>query len=370
MLQTPAVTLAPDGLHLARDGAADAVFPLIWLRHNCPSAFHPETQERILDLRDLPEAPDLDRAELAGDTLRLDWRGGHQSRFALGWLLDHVPGAPARDPARLDRIFWRADLGAAGLPRHAAPAILDDEAALLAWMTDTARYGLTIVEGVAPAPEAGIAVARRVAYLRETNFGTTFEVRNKPNPNNLAYTAEALPLHTDLPNQELPPGYQFLHCIANEAEGGGSIFVDGFAVARDLRDQAPDDFAQLTTVQVPFRFHDTETDLRSHHPIIDLYHDGRLREISHSAHLVDPFDMAPEVMTAFYPVYRRWLARLDDPSYAVTLKLKAGEMAVFDNRRTLHGRTRFNPNTGFRHLHGFYVDRQDFDGRLRILSRG
>jgi gamma-butyrobetaine dioxygenase len=33
------------------------------------------------------------------------------------------------------------------------------------------------------------------------------------------------------PNQELPPGYQFLHCIANEAAGGGSVFADGVAMA-------------------------------------------------------------------------------------------------------------------------------------------
>lgn len=73
--------------------------------------------------------------------------------------------------------------------------------------------------------EAGIDVARRIGFLRETNFGTTFEVISKPNPNNLAYTSHALPLHTDLANQELPPGFQFLHCLANEAEGGGSTFV-------------------------------------------------------------------------------------------------------------------------------------------------
>ena len=44
-------------------------------------------------------------------------------------------------------------------------------------------------------------------------------------------------------------------------------------------------------------------------------------------------------------------------------------MAVFDNRRILHGRSRFFPNTGFRHLHGFYVDRSELDSRVRVLTR-
>jgi len=30
---------------------------------------------------------------------------------------------------------------------------------------------------------------------------------------------------------ELPPGYQFLHCLVNSANGGDSSAVDGFAVA-------------------------------------------------------------------------------------------------------------------------------------------
>jgi len=368
-MSTASVDLAPDGLHLARPNGDTAIYPLIWLRHNCPSAFHPETEERILDLRDLPEAPDLARAAIQGDRLALIWRDGHESAFDLDWLFDHVPGRAAADPARVDRMVWRGDLGAGGLPRHAAQAILDSDAAMAAWMRDTAALGISLVQGVEGTPEAGMALARRIGALRATNFGTTFAVRTIPKPNNLAYTAEALPLHTDLPNQELPPGYQFLHCIANQAEGGGSVFVDGFAVAEDLRIEAPEDFRLLSTVPVPFRFHDATTDLRSHRPIVDQFHDGRLKEISHSAHLVDVFDMAPEAMTAFYPAFRRWLARLDDPRYAVTLKLAAGEMAVFDNRRILHGRARFDPNTGYRHLHGFYVDRQDFDSRLRVLAR-
>ena len=46
----------------------------------------------------------------------------------------------------------------------------------------------------------------------------------------LAQRSLALPLHTDLPNQELVPGYQFLHCYRNSASGGESLFADGFRV--------------------------------------------------------------------------------------------------------------------------------------------
>ena len=39
----------------------------------------------------------------------------------------------------------------------------------------------------------------------------------------------------DLPWFELPPGYQFLHCLVNDAKGGDSSAIDGFAVADYLR---------------------------------------------------------------------------------------------------------------------------------------
>lgn len=49
--------------------------------------------------------------------------------------------------------------------------------------------------------------------------------------------------------------------------------------------------------------------------------------------------------------------------------LGAGEMVVFDNRRVLHGRDAFDPQSGSRYLHGCYVDRGEFESRLRVLSR-
>jgi gamma-butyrobetaine dioxygenase len=63
------------------------------------------------------------------------------------------------------------------------------------------------------------------------------------------------------------------------------------------------------------------------------------------------------------------MAMTRDPKYILNLKLKGGEMVVFDNRRVLHGRSAFDPNTGRRHLHGCYVDRGEFESRLRMLSR-
>jgi gamma-butyrobetaine dioxygenase len=116
------------------------------------------------------------------------------------------------------------------------------------------------------------------------------------------------------------------------------------------------------------RFHDGEADIRVCKPVITLDGDGHVIEIRYNAHLAGIFDMPTEVMPAFYRAYRGYMAKTRDPKYRLTLKLRAGEMVVFDNRRVLHGRESFDPSTGARHLHGCYVDRGEFSSRLRLLS--
>jgi gamma-butyrobetaine dioxygenase len=362
-----------DALLLTFADGTRATYPTLWLRDNCPSAFHPQTEERVLDLLDLDPAPVLSEAAQAGDALVLRYGDGHVSRLPLALLAAHRPGCPAADPAAIPPRLWRADLTTGGVPRFAAAQLLADDGALRAWMEETAATGISLVDGLADSTEAGVAVARRIGFLRKTNFGETFEVINKLDPNNLAYTAVTLPLHSDLPNQEVPPGYQFLHCLANEAKGGGSLFADGFALAEDLRASDPEVFRLLSEVAIPFRFHDGEADLRTHAPVITLAHHGgragAVSEIRWNAHIAATFDMPAEVMPAYYRAYRAFMAMTRDPAYRLAFKLKAGEMIVFDNRRVLHGREAFDPASGCRHLHGCYVDRGEFDSRLRLLAR-
>lgn len=355
-------------LELGWPDGTQSRYPYIWLRDNCATAFHPKTQERTLDLLSVPDSPHPVRADIEGAAVTLSWRdGAPDSRFELAWLRAMPMGERRPDHPVPKLMLWRASDGAEDVvARYAAPDIERDDTTLIDWLSDTARCGISIVTDVGTASWDGSRIAQRVAFLRETNFGTRFEVMNKPDPNNIAYTAEALTLHTDLPNQALPPGFQFLHCLANDATGGASIFADGYALAEDLRREDPEAFALLTEVSIPFVFHDDNTRIMARRPVIRLGHDGAVEEVCWSVHLAHTFDMPPEQMVPYYRAYRAFMAKTRDPAYQITLKLSAGEMVAFDNRRILHGRTAFDPNTGFRHLQGFYVDRGDIYSRLRV----
>ena len=59
----------------------------------------------------------------------------------------------------------------------------------------------------------------------------------------------------DLPWFENPPGYQFLHCLINDAEVESSA-VDAFAVADYLRKNENEIFETL--VNTPLRFRDKD----------------------------------------------------------------------------------------------------------------
>lgn len=366
----PILTTGADSLDLQWPDGTTGRFPYLWLRDTDPSGFHPQTGERLFDLTSVP--PDIapTRAEVTPEALILTWPDlDTPSRFELDWIKAYRPGTRRPDPAHVPATPWRAELGAAGVPRFGAAELANSDAALTDWLRETRRLGLSLVTGLEDRVEAGQEIARRAGHLRETNFGVTFDVVSKPEPNNLAYTADALPLHTDLTNQELPPGYQFLHCIANEAQGGGSTFCDGVAVAEDLKARDPDAFEMLCTVTVPFRFHDAETDIRTRRTVIVRNESGEVTEICFNAHLADIVDLDPASMGPFYRAYRQFMTLLRDPAYAIALKLKAGEMVVFDNRRVLHGRQAFDPATGYRRLRGCYVDRGEWDSRLRVLAR-
>ncbi len=349
----------------------EGIFPFLWLRDNDPSGFHPDTRERTFDLLSVQDdiAPSTVEHTPGGDELTLTWPdlvGG--SRFSVAWLASHRPGKPNDDPGRIGWASWDAHSGSS-IPRFPAADLTTQDEELLAYLRTAASHGLAIVEGLQPREEAGLDLGALIGPMRNSNFDLTFDVVSKPDPNNSAYTADALPLHTDLPNQEIPPGYQFLHCISNTAKGGGSLFCDGLKIAEDLRASEPEHFDLLSQVAIPFRFHDATADIRVHRPVITLNESGQIVMIAFNAHIADTFDMAPDVIPAYYDAYRRFMALVRDPAYLVEVELKAGEMVVFDNRRILHGRAEFFPQTGHRHLKGFYIDRADMESRIRVLSR-
>jgi len=106
---------------------------------------------------------------------------------------------------------------------------------------------------------------------------------------------------------------QFLHCLELDAEGGESILVDGFEVARRFAQSHPDAYALLASVEIPWRFQDATTDIANHAPVLDVDGNGRLRQIRFHTALMGPLDLNPEFIEPFYNAIRAFGQALRDP---------------------------------------------------------
>lgn len=343
-----------------------------WLRDNCPCpvCVYSVTREQVLEIVDVAEdlAPLLTHIDADG-CLCIDWQDGHGSRFDPGWLRAHAYDDESRAERRASRPksqLWHSDLK---LPVFEYQAVMDDPQALLQWLLALRDIGLTQIRGVPTEPGSLTQIAKRISFIRESNFGVLFNVQSKADADSNAYTAFNLPLHSDLPTRELQPGLQFLHCLVNEAEGGESIFVDGFAIAEALRQEDPQAFRSLCEIPVEFRNKDRHSDYRCLAPIIALDALGQVSEIRMANFLRGPFDASAQQMPRLYQAYRRFIAMTREARFRLMTRLNPGEMWCFDNRRTLHARNAFDPATGARHFQGCYIDRDELLSRILVLQR-
>jgi len=345
-----------------------------FLRDNCTCSqcYLPLTREQLFEITDAPADLAIASAgiDAAGD-LVVGWSDGHASRYAPGWLRSHAPDAASRaerHAARERPFIWGSEYADA-LKSFDYADIMADDSTLWAWLSALRSAGMTLVRNVPVEQEALLGPIARISHLRETNFGRVFDVKSKPRADSAAYTSVNLPAHTDLPTRELQPGLQFLHCLINDAVGGESVFVDGFAIGEAMRAQYPAEFATITTTQMAFWNRDDRTDYRWTAPLIALDSEGDLQEVRFANFLRGPIDAPAEKMGEIYAALRLFQAMCRDPRYFIERRLAPGDMWAFDNRRVLHARREFDPQTGERHLQGAYVDRDEINSRWRVLSR-
>ena len=355
------------------DGSASAL-PGVWLREFSPDfgTIHPVTREQVLMLVDLPEDLRAAAAEVLPDgRLAVTWQPeGLVSHYHPGWLWAHRPESP--DPAALpERRLWQI-----GRARHTPVTRVEgsalragDEAAVRAWLTALHVDGLSIVERLPSDPALMPEIPHRIGCLRNSNFGEIWEVESRPDADSNAFTSVALAAHNDLCTREYVPGLQFLFCLHNSCRGGDSIFVDGYAVAEQLRAESAADFVVLATVAVPFGTRSRDSDHRFCAPVLELDAAGEIAALRYTWWLRNPMRGDSATIKAFYAAFRRFQRLANDPGNQLHLRLQAGEMACFDNRRVLHGRTAFDPSTGRRWLRGCYGEREELESRLRMLGR-
>jgi gamma-butyrobetaine dioxygenase/trimethyllysine dioxygenase len=356
MSNAPALELHDEWLRVPLGDGDHADFHYRWLRHNCDRERHPRTDERTRCSSELPDDPSPRRAVLTDDALEIDWApDGHASRYPLLWLRAHAyaPGRVAPPPPS-------SELAPLLLSAHGRP------------LADQVREALALVRvrGAAvmrhdpddPTPPeqatAAIVAAFEAAGLRviDTHFGRIEDLRTdnttNQNTDQLGYTDAPVHLHTDQPFLDRPPRYQLLQSIRRADTGGENLLADARAAFRHL--EATDAHAAELLATVPVRFHRKQRDFERLviAPIVSRRGDDDFR-VRCSYFTLAPHALPFARTLDYYRAHDRFVRLLRDPRHHVRVMLEPGDWLLYDNHRTLHGRTGF---TGARWVRGVYFD--------------
>ena len=346
-------------------------FHALWLRDNArdPATRDAGNGQRLITLLDIAADVRIDQAEWDEATLNLRFEPeGRWIGFDRDWLRSHVyDDRPIRDAGWTDETIERWDAAAAAaVPVEHYDALLSDPQRLLGWLATLCRYGFARLTGAPPTQGVAEGVAGLFGFIRETNYGRTFDVRSEVAPSNLAYTNLGLQAHTDNPYRDPVPGLQILTCIANDVEGGASLLVDGFKIVERLQTEMPRGFELLSSRCARFDYAGANgVRLRSKRPLIELGCDGELIALRFNSRSAAAFTDIPfDEMADYYAAYRRMAELVEDERFAFRFRLAPVDLFVVDNMRVLHARSAFLDH-GDRWLQGCYVDK---DGMLSTLA--
>ncbi len=360
---------APEGCEITwREGGNSDLFPWLWLRENCPcpACYNAKTHQREVFTAELPS--DIVGDEVAvvddGAGLRIAWsHGGHESRYDAAFL--HDLRRPRNGAAGPTRRLWDASV-ADELPAQPRAAVMaEDGAGLRACLEAIERFGFCYVREVPPTLEDTRAVVERVGYIRESIFGGLWSFSAEAmEHSDSAYSTQALRPHTDGTYSLDAPGLQVFHCLEYEGTGGESILVDGFRIADELRRNDPAAFRTLASVPVTGRYIEPGVHLEATRPVFRLGPDGELLQVTFNNYDRAPFRLPDDEMAAFYHALRGFEALANDPALQLKRLLRQDEVLFIDNWRVMHARAAYS---GKRRMSGCYVNREDFESKLRVL---
>ncbi len=360
------------------DDSQRSTFPYIWLRHAqfFPLMGRPEQLDaRAQLLPEEPAYPSIASAELDADVLVINWsHDDSTTRHDLGLLRDADLSSETRQQRCHQPLLWQAE--DASQFRWFDGADLERPSCRLEVFAHLRDYGIALIKDLPTEPGTLEVVARHFGPVRQTHFGSLFDIRSRPQDQlgtgqDIGATAcNAQSPHTDEGWRHGPPGINLFHCLKSHPAGGGaSIFVDGIGAADALRSSDPDSFELLTTVPLMFvAERNPEERFRSRARAIALDSDDRIRGIRITDRTLPALDLPINLIEPAYRALGRFYSLLLAPERIFERLLNPGELVVFDNHRVLHGRRAFDPAAGERWLQQLSVDREEFQNLFRQLA--
>ena len=338
-----------------------------WLRERVNGDDHVDkkTQQRLFDPTNLQDNIQIDNIDLSKDFLEVKFTDGTFTKLAITNILKEFSNT--NEVKHIKKIRWDSSLNDFNNFEFKENFFNDEE--MYKALQSFYKFGFVIFKNVPIKDNFIVSFANSIGSIRRTNFGEFFNVKSKPNPNDLAYTSLPLAPHTDNPYRNPVPCIQMLHCIENEVSGGLSTLVDGYTVTEKLKNNFPDYYKILTEIKVRFQFIDNSVVLEDWAEMIQLDENGNFKQVRFSPRLDFVPLMDRDKLDLYYSARKKISELYNSDKFRIEFKLLPGDLLMMDNHRLLHGRTTFNSNEGKRFLQGCYIDYDSTEGKLKHLKR-
>ena len=349
------------GLDVTFGDASQSCFDYFWLRDNArdSESFNHASHQRELFTAHIDADIHPQSVTLEGGAVVIQWPGMAEPVKYDGEFL-HSYRSPQAEYLYLSATLWdKAKL-------EQPPALdfdeLSKDQAQQALVSQLQTTGFSIIKNCPLDKTSVETVANTLGYVRETIFGGVWQFEDNQEMADSAFTSDALRPHNDGTYSHDAPGLQLLLCIGRNATGGESVLVDGFNIAEQLKAQDPDLYRDMTRIELTGIYKGDGHVLRASRPVFRENQQGELLQMTFNNYDRDTIRLNDSDMRRAYEgiIAIDKLLNLEENQWRYVLE--EGEMMVFDNWRLLHGRTSYQ---GHRVMAGTYVNREDFESKLR-----
>ncbi len=324
------------------------------------------TQQRLFDPTSLDNEISINKANINEKFLEIDFNDGVSSKIEINKIAQEFSSEDTVIKP-ITKIKWDSTLK--DIKNFKYQDNFFESKEMYDLLVSFYKYGFVVIKDIPTEDNFIVKFANSIGSVRRTNFGEYFDVKSKPNPNDLAYTSLALAPHTDNPYRNPVPCIQLLHCIVSEVSGGLSTLVDGYTVTEDLKTENPEFYKILSEVKVKFKFIDKDVVLEDWSELIKLNDDKSLKQIRFSPRLDFVPILEKEKLDLYYRARKKLSEMYNSDKYRIEFKLEEKDLMMMDNYRLLHGRTAYKTSEGNRFLQGCYIDYDSTEGKLRHLKR-
>ncbi|KAJ5765963.1 uncharacterized protein N7511_003579 [Penicillium nucicola] len=358
-------------LYLHRSNGTTMKLPYTYLRDfcQCPLCKDEHSHQRPFRTNDIPKDVKPSWVKWTGTTLDIQWANdipGWPAHHNSHWSIDQLQ-KPTLDPHVTVRPTKPVTWSGSYMNQEQHWISYEDYVGggfqFAKAMNQLQTKGLIFIKNIPKSREMVEQIATSMGPLRNSFYGSTFDVRTVPNAQNVAYTNTFLGFHMDLMYMNEPPGYQLLHCLENSCQGGESLFADAFHAAAKMRAKHPHDFKKLSEQRLGYEYRHENSIYYNERPVFEL--DPRTQEMRH-VNYSPPFQSAlppskgveqdSSSIHELQDALSIFTSLIEQRDSIFELKLNPGECAIFDNRRIVHARRQFDSTGGSRWLAGAYVD--------------